>query len=273
MSPILFNYNKSSKETLLDLINCTNGTTVSNADFETLDISKPRSIGQLDTEVILSGSSTSRFSGTTYVNYKRLSLNDFFFGTPVIIKSDVTITAEVVSEAMRVRGVFIDPEDMELSVVTFATGVSKVLVKALEDSYVWVGEFTVYVSPVGYIGDLFDFYPLDYNVNDYRTNAYHYSMEQTFTPMGDELLSILPLEKVFFTDTVENRLLVDYLTLTTGDSWTISPDESPFNLQDSTVVFNEVVVYPEQNTYTVVIKLSTKCSNLSNLLVIEWPVV
>lgn len=267
-NPYLFNYNKPSRELLLDLMNHTNNTNVIPDLFQTVDIGPVIPITHRKTDIKLLGDG-NYFRGTIVLGYKRICLAEFFFGVYVKYITTLEPTAETISAMLSSDyGVYIDPKEIILDITDLGLNNPKSIKVTVDpNSYVWVGEFTIYALPPNYIGDLFSIFPLDYNSDTAKTNAYHYSKSNSWVPLDPSLLDLLVVNKSFFTDTIENRPFLDYMLANTGDNWVISDAVTEFNLKNAVVLEQTLV----DGSRLIVIKLTNMCSNLSNLLVIEAP--
>lgn len=268
----IFIYSKSTKELLLDLIACVNDVVF---DETKAIFGEPKRICGTQTEIKLTMDPTSPLKGAVLLNYERLELDDFFFAIPVNFRLGAVdvLSKELISAQLLERfKIRIEPEDFEYTTIEYGeSSPSKIAITANPNSLVWIGEFIAWVLPQNYLGDLFGEFNLDYNTKTIKTNAYVYSVEQNFPTMEQTLIDFLPLGKEIFTLDLDTQVLLTYLQEATSEPWVIDLDYSPYNLMNAKVIYTGLVAVDSPN-YTVVLQVSTKCTQLTGNLVIEFPV-
>jgi hypothetical protein len=258
---MIFNYldySKPSKDLLLDLIERSGVTEVRR---EELVFSNPINLGESNTGIKVSGNAASGLLGNIDLTYNRIQLDYIFFGHQLLIETDDAITKEMISSKIKTNwNVLIETTDFNIAFTELEQLPVRVTVSASPNSLVWVGSFEVWVLRSNNLSTIFKNQSQSLGNNTKFSSAYIYSMEKTFAPLTPDLL--FSVNTIFFTIDTVTQPLLDYLTLNTGDTWTIDPNIADFNLH------NAEVIYVDANK--LVINLSPKCKNLIGYLVIHF---
>lgn len=268
MQPQLIDYNKTSQELLINLINIDNPTTI---DFSTIAISPPIDLGKGNTQIRLSPKPTSRLKGFVDLVYSRISLDQLFYGYQINIKTDEeVITHNFLTQYIKENFKINLNNEFDIKKEFFGEGypIQYTLV-AKDTSLVWIGELNIWILPVSHLSVVFPEDGLPYN-KDFRVqNGFIYSVSKVFENLPSEFIGWLVKDYVFDTNSLENAPFLEYLRTSTGNDWHIADNIVEFNLHGAKVIYHGSL-NSVTNEKVLCIQLSEQCSNLTGVLVIHY---
>lgn len=300
----IYRYNQPEANTLVDILNYTNG---SKYKLDQLTFDAPLAVDHVKTKVLVKSAQAADFTNAVELNYSRYDLGTTFSENPLVIDiGDITDAAlfEGILEQQKVlfelSGITIlrtpleialadnildgigfaavtDPDSLPELPVVDNDGNYNFVVRAKPGSLIWVGETSLLVRPTAELLD--------------RSIATNLAVRQYLTETKD---SKTPIELIYDVETdatVHGEIIAEQFEIgnvindvspflniaraLTRDNWVASNVKSNFNLQGSVVLYKGynageyATGYPEFS-HILVIRLGDLCRNLKGIWTIQY---
>lgn len=148
MAKHISDFTKLPLEIVFDLLNEQNGTALTNADVE---LGTPTaSTGIRNSQIQITSRPMSEYSGSVTLNYDRLNIQGFTFGTQLTIETkQAELFSEVIDAVNEKLGINLTADDyIEAEIPKGFVGASwtkNIKIKMKPESYVFIGELSVNV--------------------------------------------------------------------------------------------------------------------------------
>jgi len=263
----LYRFDQPSKLQMLDLFRHHFNVYFTEED---LRFDLPVAIGHTRTELQIGAAQNSNLYGKGILTYDRIDLKLFFFGVPLYFRNLTEVTpVGIQADILAHWGIFLDLEDVDIEIfLESKIHPQRVSIKAKETALCWVGELEGWILPVGHLGDLFNEHLISFNDRNFKRNAVLYSQDRDIHDFPKELAALLPVDYLFTTLDLDNYPIIESLRTLTGDSWTATLTDSPFNLKGARVRYNGPYNSTSALPEVIVIELSAMCQNLFGFLII-----
>lgn len=267
MDTTLFNYNKTGIELLQDLLNRTHTLEL---DFSQIVLSPPQALLGCNTKVTVAPAPNTSLTGVVQLYYDRICLDELFYGYRLKLTGE-TPTVESVNEYLRSNYQINLNLDFTLTETYHGENYPVIYtIAALPESYLWMGELTLWYLPESSINNLITDRDLTNNTKFHLQNGFIYSMSKTFSEPSVAVKSYFSVGKQIYTNepplTIE---VLEYLKLQTQDDWVITDTIENFNLHQAQVLYHGPTV-PESLEYAIVIQLGTRSKNLYGNLIVHY---
>lgn len=265
----------NSKQSLLDYLNATNGTSMFTLD--NLVFSQPSPVAgtwreettDKNTYMKVSASETAGFKGITVITYDRLDMANFanFKPTRTLPAWEPVSVHDVIPNILYYFGLFLTADDVEDDPITLdENGAGTITVRAKATSPIWVGEITFDViaggANISEIMDVKELNGLNYPVSDPNTqvSALLYCYPFDATEWRDQLLAIA---EGVLDQTNADLLVTIFKTLDLGigkDLWNATPGSTEWCVEGATIFHSGLnsLAFPTNQSYKYVLGIELR---------------